>query len=235
MNSTPVNSTLFNRARPFARALVLSALLFGCAAGCIEKRVQQTLYIEADGTLTWLVLESQVRSNEKEMDERTAEETEYLAQARSGRHKIAEALALLAPFDLESDVLRDRRPFEVRTEARFGDPAEALSRYLDAVGVVADVRLQSTASVRELVIRIDLPATESEQEARGDDSDDPAGQGLVELWPGLAETRIVLATGHFVDAVGFEIDGTIAHFLELEPEEEDVELVYSLVWSTNDA
>ncbi len=209
------------RVTPFLIAILLVSGL----AGCIDKRTQQWLYLEPDGALTWSVVESEVRSDENEAPAREREEAEYLAGAIVGRHRVAEALAALQPHDLETTVERSRRPFQVRTVARFHDPAWTLQRYFDLLGIVGDVDLRRAGSTWELVIRVDLEATEQAEDGPADNH-----ESLLELWPENDEIRIVPAQGKFLDAVGFDIVGIAAIPTAVEADPETGLLIWRLVW-----
>src|SRR6185503_13056389 len=88
---------------PLAAALML--------AGCLQKETTHTLYLAPDGGVSWMALEKDVRSDEKDPAARRAEEEAYIASATAGTHGIGRGLAALDPVDRRTHVLRARRPF----------------------------------------------------------------------------------------------------------------------------
>lgn len=224
------------------RTLALLAL-FATTIGCVEKRVRQSLYLEASGGVTWEVIEDEVRSTLDEVAEREEEERQYLSAAAAARHPIADGLSLLHPYELRTEILRDRRPYAIHTVARYSDLEQTVARYLWQLGIVAEVELEESATgaahprQREITVLVDLDATRDEQRLReatqGVESESGV-DGLVELWPELAETRIVLEQGRFLDGRGFDLDGPIARLRKLDLDVGDRELVLSLRWSHSD-
>ena len=63
-------------------ALMVAALTL---IGCLEKDVTQTLFLEADGSVTWEVLERNVYSSSDVAEDREREEREYFELAMAGR------------------------------------------------------------------------------------------------------------------------------------------------------
>ena len=60
--------------------------------GCLEKDVTHTLYIEADDSVTWEVLEWDVYSSAEKLEDRLREEGNYLRHAMSGSPDIVQEL-----------------------------------------------------------------------------------------------------------------------------------------------
>ena len=53
----------------------------GLTQGCLEKETTHELYLDPDGTLTWVTLERDVHSNTSDPDKRQQEEQSYLQRA----------------------------------------------------------------------------------------------------------------------------------------------------------
>jgi hypothetical protein len=185
-----------------------------------------TFYIEPDGSITWIVLEKDVRSTERDRDERSSEEENYVSSARLGDHPVAQALEFLDPFSLESHVLRRERPYTVFTTARF-ESIEVLARnLLEGVAVPGRAEVRTKDGLYTFVLT--LP-----REVEGEDDTDEESP-LLALVEDLENYRIVLTNGRFVDAVGFELDsdGTMAVPVEIDDYGTGADLVYSLTWTT---
>jgi hypothetical protein len=204
--------------------IILGALLI---CGCLVSETTHTFYIEPDGSVTWTVLEKDVRSTEKDKDERSREEEAYISSARLEDHPVARAFELLDPFSLESHVLRQERPYTVFTTARF-ESLEVLSRNLlealQVTGGTADVGTKD--GLHHFVLT--LP-----REVDGEENEDEESP-LLALAEDLENYHIVLTNGRFVDAVGFELenDGTMAVPVEIDHDGTGADLIYSLTWTS---
>ena len=73
------------------RTLVLLVICV-LTAGCLLKRTTHTLYLETDGTVTWTVLEADVRSSEDKASARREEEKDFLDRVASGEHAPADPI-----------------------------------------------------------------------------------------------------------------------------------------------
>src|SRR5688500_1589131 len=97
--------------------LLVAGLLTG---GCLQKEAVHTLHLSPDGAVVWTVNESDVFSDDSDPTKRLLEEQAYISSAVSGTHGAAQAFRAMAAEGLiRTDVLREERPYEVRTEARF--------------------------------------------------------------------------------------------------------------------
>ena len=90
-----------------------------CSA-CLIEEVRQDLYLSPDGSVVWVVEETNVRSDKDDRIDRDKEEQEFIRAADKSEHSAAAAFRALEPQRLESQVLRHQRPFVVRTTAEFG-------------------------------------------------------------------------------------------------------------------
>jgi hypothetical protein len=199
-------------------------------AGCLLKETTHTLYLDADGSLTWQVLERDIRSDESDPEERAAEEREYLELFSLGRHDVAEGLRVLGPDSLDSLMLHDKRPYTTMTTAHF--PAvDAMAReFLYRLGVSGTVDYETSGGEHRLTVCIDVT----------EDDADPPGEGeAVALAADRESYRIFLTDGVFTEAEGFELEdgGRSATIAEVDEEEleEGGTLVLRLVWRPDPA
>jgi hypothetical protein len=202
-----------------------------CAAllplGCIVQSTTHTLLLDPDGALTWVVLERNARSDSDSPEERAREEGEFLTAARSGSNGAASSLRLLGGEGVAVEVLRDRRPFAVWTEARFASAADAAERFLAAHGVPAC----ASFSTDGIEARLELSLQIAHDEASSDNGDD---LGLP-IPDDLDPLEILLTEGRFIAAEGFAFDGDRAELLPVtdeELEERGGALTLSLTWTT---
>ena len=190
--------------------LVLATLIF--SVGCLDKEVEEILYIEADGSLTWTILEYDVHSESDDPEKRKLEEFAYLDRAKRGEATAALALYRIGASDVQLQILRDRRPYSVRVEGRFEDPAAAFRGLFEACGMAAEATMKRDANGRhELHLRIDSEAIVD----CGEDDESP----LKSLMSG-GEPRLALVSGQFVSADGFELEDE-ARIAVLQEEEVD--------------
>ena len=135
----------------------------------------------------------------------------------------------LRPDSVETRILRDRPPFTVATEARFGRIDVTLQDWFDGLGLIAETTLLRRGRERTLSVVIRV----AEEEAEGDDA-------LAALVEELGAYRFVVAQERFLDANGFTLsdDETIA--IPVEPTDEELEearrtdgtIEYVLTWTT---
>jgi len=213
--------------KPTMTALVLAAAMFG-TTGCLVKQTTHTIHLSPDGTVDWVVIEREIRSDERDPAERAREEQQYLAAARLGTHPVGEAFALLAPTDVQTLVYRDRRPFLVVTRARFTRVDWLGQRVLERSGVPGESRLEAVPGGMKWTFV-------AGPEPPDDETADSEGGPLGALIEDVNAYRIILTEGRFVDAVGFTIvdDGTGAVPEDSEDDAPEPErVVLSLTWTT---
>lgn len=185
--------------RPLLRVAALALAL--ASAGCISERPIQTIVVEADGSVTWTVVEMEARSLGDSAEGMRSEDAEFLERAASGDGDMARALRALGPTDVESTVLRDRRPFLVVTEATFPS-VEALAQAL--------VGEAGTVTVERGPDRVAVTATvRSSDVDRGEEGDDTP---LEILGRKCEDIAIVLADGAFEEGTtaGFDAELDLA-------------------------
>jgi hypothetical protein len=206
-----------------ARFFVLTALILP-AAGCLVKDTTHTLYVDRQGSLTWLALETDVRAIDDDPAVRAREEAAYAQEAAAGDHDIAQALARLRPTDLRTITIRDRAPYAVATEARFATVDAAASQLIAGLGVTGRSSLSREGALTRWRLEIDLATP-----AVADDDT------LVALAEDVDRYRVVLTDGRFEEAVGFVLrdDGRTAVPIaqDLDALERDGQpLVLELAW-----
>ena len=174
------------------------AVVFGLAvatSGCLQKEATHTLYLGADGGLTWMAAESNVYSDEADPGRRAAEDQSYIGPALLGTHPVARGLQALGPDTLvRTTVVREERPFHVITEARFARIDTTLERLLVGSGVPARVTLSTEAERTTLRIHFDFSRTVVER-------DTPAAALLEDI----EHFVFVLQEGTFIAGGGFEL------------------------------
>ncbi len=209
---------------------ILAALaLLALASGCLVRESHHTLYLAEDGSVTWTVLERDVRSDEREPADREREEQQYLAEVRAERHLAARALDGLWPRRLETVLLRAERPFRVHTTARFDDAAELVERGLRRLELRGDVWIEHGEGWSRIVIEV---RPEDLEQLTGEEQQTPE---LLALLLDVDHFEIRLAEGEFIDARGFELrdGGTLAVPIEVDDSEAERNggvAVLSLTW-----
>jgi hypothetical protein len=205
-------------------ALVLILLL----QACMVKETRHTLYLDPAGRVNWTVEENDVRSTAADPVERDREEAGFLASIAAGEHPAGQALKSLAPTRVESRLLRDARPFAVRTEAEFDSVATLAQSVLDHLGIAGQASLRFADGLATLTVTCH-PAMQGE-------GDDAGKEILSALADSHSAYRFVLTGGRFVEARNFRIeDGRVA--VPEEPASAEIEagtVVYSLTWTTAD-
>ncbi len=209
-------------------ALVAAGLL---ATGCILKDTHHTLLVDADGGVTWVVVERNARSNAPDRADRDQEEAAFLDALEAGEHDVARALARAGASAVDSRLARCRRPYAVWTEARFASAeamVEALLAELD-LGGHASLTRDGDRFCFDLVVSIPEDSEDSASAAGGDGDDET----VLALLDGIERLEVVLLDGRFTGATGFEVDGDRAVPVPLS--EEEVEAAggtvrFSLEW-----
>jgi hypothetical protein len=172
------------------------------ASGCILGHTTHHIYLEADGTVTWVVLETELRSDAADPAERRREEAELMTAAAAWSHPAAQALATLGAGSLRREVVRDRRPYALWTEARFTSPEVLVRTLLEGLDIPAHVTQERTAGGARLTVQLIVT------EDVGEEMDD----ALTALLADAEDYRIAPASGRFVAAEGFTLvdDGAAA-------------------------
>lgn len=201
--------------------IVIAAVLAGCIVGESSHRI----YVQPDGAVQWVVLERELRSNADTAEKRAAEEAQLVDRVLMDDHPVRSAFELLGAQDCRSELLRDRRPYAVWTEARFRSVEELVHELLYLLGVRGEVDFTTVDGIARLQVCLSA-----------DQEDEVVDETVLHLAADLEDYRIVLTEGRFVEAVGFELeeDGRVA--VPQAPSEEDDDraaapLVLVLAWT----
>jgi hypothetical protein len=204
-------------ARPVARMLAAIAVVWlaSLGTGCIEKDMRSVIYLNSDGSLTWTVLETDVRSNSEKPAERVQEEADYRRTMLSNPTPLVLLFESLGGRHVSRTVLKDTVPFEVHTSAEFDridvlfERVCAAASFVCVAGVTSDGG-RTTLTV-EMVSELEGPGSEAEA-----------------LTDALGTPKFVLVEGRFVEASGFVVGGRTATTDEKAMEGDPVRL--TLTW-----
>ena len=199
---------------------------------CLVKDTTQTIYLEPDGTVTWTVLQTDVKSNGKTAKERAREETEFADAVRAEQQPVALAFGRLDPMSVRTDFLRSDRPYTVLTQARFARLDWLMERFFTKLGATAT----STLDARDGAVTWTLTLSGLDDEASAHSAD--KDEAVEALFDSFEHCRFVLVAGHFTDAVGFELssDNRVAtlqfpHHKESDDTDSDALPHFSLTWT----
>ncbi|HSC27101.1 MAG TPA: hypothetical protein VLD67_07495 [Vicinamibacterales bacterium] len=203
-------------------AVVASGMLI--LTGCLQKETDHSLYLSPDGKLAWSILERDVRSDERDLAKRTAEEQEYLDRLAAGLHPPLLAFRQLAGSDTSARLIGPRRPYAVLTESRFDAIDEVVRRILADLRMPGDVTLARHEESLTLSV-----ALYYDFDWELDD-----GSAVCALLDYAARYRIILTEGRFVEATGFSLeDDSTAAVLRrkaFKPREGERGVTLSLTW-----
>jgi hypothetical protein len=183
--------------------LILAMAASISAAACLQKDTTSTIYLRQDGSLDWVVLEQDVRSDEIDPAKRTAEETAYVDAAARGEHGVAEGFLALGADDVRIRWLRSTRPYAVMVDARFESLTAIFERQLTACRIPHEIGSTQDGDVTTWKLWIDAgPDGEGLEGDHGDGCDD-GFEGLTDAM----DITIVLESGRFTNAAGFTLEG----------------------------
>jgi len=165
------------------------------AAGCLTGNARHLLYLEPDGAVTWSVFQESVRWHGDDPTVRAEQERAFLDDVRAERHPVAAALRELGAPWTSTQLVRDRRPYSVVTEARFDSVDDAFGGLLRRLGLLEESELRrdgtSTTWILDCVV---------------DQAGAVPGEDRVEaLLAEVENYRFVLTSGRFTQAVGFAL------------------------------
>jgi len=200
------------------KKLILALAAALSCNGCLIEDVRYDIYLEPDGSVEWITIQSNVRSDETNPAKRREEEMGFLSAAGKGEHPVARELEALGGKQIQTLILRDQVPYAVLTTARFRSIEEVFRNMLREGGVEHEVKLERGVMVDgTLCHRLTLWA------AYGDPSEGRTSP-IEDLADYLDEMRLNLVTGRFVAARGFEISGgSQARLIENESGDEKAE------------
>jgi len=182
--------------------LVATLVIISAAAACIKRESVVTWYVDPGGSVTWSVLERDIRSDADDRAERHNEEETFLTLAKSREHPAGTGLIRVAGIGVKTTVIKDKPPFVVLTEAQFSGLDQLGRRFMSAyrLGGTSLVTHEGDAWIWTLTI---------DEEPEDDDDDKSAWELEAILGDKL---QVALREGHFTKAKGFSIndDGRIA-------------------------
>jgi hypothetical protein len=184
--------------------LAIAAAAALLTAACLQKDTASTIYLRQDGSFDWVILEQNVRSDERDDSARLAEEARYLDGVSRGDSGMVDSLLDLGATDVRVRWLRSRRPYAVMTDARFDNLAAVFDRALAPCGVHYESAITETEGVTTWRLHIDVGP---EGSRLVQDGGEECGDSLDGLTDALGLT-IVLECGTFTAATGFTIKGT---------------------------
>lgn len=199
-------------------ALLLIIAATSAAAACLQKDTTSTIYLRSDGSFTWVILEQNVRSDERDDDARLAEEASYVDGVSRGDSDMINSLFALGAKDVHVRWLRSARPYAVMVDARFDNIAGVFDRALATCGLPYESSVTEVDGVATWILRADVGVD-------GDRLTHDALEGCGNSLDGLDEAldfTIVLESGTFTAATGFTITGTDMAALDEKTIEEHV-------------
>jgi len=209
------------RNRFFSAALIAALPMLG---SCLSNESFHDLYLDPDGSVVWTITEREVRSSAQSADERRREEREYLEAVRADDHAAARALLRIGARRVRTTVVRDERPYTVTTSGAFNGIDEALGRLLDGLGVRHEIELDAPED-GTLVLELAI------EDGAGAEPD----EAVLPLATVLGDSRIVLTSGVFVEAAGFELEQEATVARMSEPAAANGVLRYRLVWRPDES
>ena len=195
---------------------------------CLVKDTTQTIYLEPDGSVTWTVLQKDVRSDSQKAEDRAREEGEFVTAVRAERHPVALAFGRLDPMSVRTHVLRAEWPYAVLTQARFARLDWLMAQWVGVQGT-------STLERQDGTTRWDLTVNPESDSSASKDKEEAGDDALSDSFE---HCRFVLVAGRFTSAVGFELssDGRVATIQFPDHQESDdtasaKPLHFSLIWT----
>ena len=201
-------------------------------AACLQKDTTSTIYLRSNGSFTWVILEQNVRSDERDDAARLAEEAGYVDGVSRGDSDMINSLFALGAKDVHVRWLRSTRPYAVMVDARFDNIAGVFDRALASCGLPYESSVTQLDGVATWILRADVGVD-------GDRLTHGALEGCGNSLDGLDEAldfTIVLESGTITAATGFLITGTDTAAVDEKTIEEHVKstgvVELSLSWTT---
>ena len=188
--------------RHIALTLAIAAALL--TAACLQKDTKSTIYLRPDGSFTWVILEQNVRSDERDEAARLTEESAYVDAVSRGDIGLVNGLLALGAENIQVRWLRSTRPYAVMFNARYGNLASVFDRTLAPCGIPYESRLTESEGVVTWTLWADVGADGERLEEHDGEGCGDGLEGLTDL----LEFTIVLESGTFTAATGFTIEGT---------------------------
>jgi hypothetical protein len=209
------------------RALFVGLVALTTVA-CLVKETSHTIYLKPDGSLTWVVLERNVRSLADKPEQRLVQENGYLQSFHAGQHPTKLAFEALYCDRYASQLLREQRPFAVWSEADFSSMAQLARDLMAKLSLPGQVSMWQEDEVMHWQLEVFTDQVSEDYE--------PEDESVLALVDDAESYQIRLTHGQFVAARGFRLDedDTVAMPVELTEEEiaaNDNVARYSLSWT----
>ena len=210
----------------FAPAVFAVLLL---TTGCLQKDTKETWYLGPSGAVTWVVTESDVRSDAQAPADRQNEENAYRLAFERGDQPVARGFRTLGFGAMRTVVLRNEVPFAVRTEAKGLSLGELGLRIITRAGLMGTSTLarDGNAWIWKFTAR----------DPHAPDATAPMDDDLSALLSDLNQLNVVLIDGRFESADGFTLSGDRRVATLIDPDErhdvtgaDDSLIVIALRW-----
>jgi len=203
-------------------AAALTLVLALSSSACLTKETRSTVYLEDDESVTWSILETDVRSDSANPVEARQEEDGYLAEHEGGRARLAAALAAIGGRDIRISLLHSRAPFEAHASARFASLESVVNGYCTARRWVCSSNVERDGGKTTWTWTVVM--------ADGADDAGDDDQPLDALDEAVTNLHICLSAGRFVAATGFKLDGERVAQIDPEGEDGQEQYTFSLTW-----
>ncbi|TAK16777.1 MAG: hypothetical protein EPO35_04615 [Acidobacteria bacterium] len=207
------------------KKVITAACLLMLASACIKEENTVTLYLDPNGQVTWSIFEKNVRSDEKDRDQRQTEEQAFIVAARVHQHPAMTGLQRLGASNIKDTILQDKPPFSVMTEGRFSSLELLGRRLLNVYGMTGTSVVSRDGEKWIWTLTFEYVPK------------DPASdQDAAELVALLGDKlHVALREGEFIEADGFSIndDKRLAELSGdlIEPRDrDDPPRILKLVW-----
>ena len=189
-----------------ARHLPAIIVALTLTTGCLLKDTTETWYLDATGAVTWVVSESDVRSDAQAAVDRQNEEATYRLAVERQDHPVARGLRRLGFTDVRTIVLRRDAPFTVRTDARGITIGELGLRLLQQAGLAGNSTLARNGNTWVWSF--------TARDPHAADVTTPVDEDVAALITDLSQLKVVKIDGRFEAASGFELsaDQRVATF-----------------------
>jgi hypothetical protein len=182
------------------RAVLLVVPGILASSACLTSQTTHVLYLSPSGAVTWAVHDRDVHSDEVDPARRAQEEADFLEAVQVGTYGPVQALEAIGGREVFTALIRNERPWEALTTARFERIDTLFTSLLREFGIRGTATLSSAGG--QTTARVEW--------AGGEASED--GTPALSLVAEPDGYQIVLTEGRFVAAEGFVIspDGRIA-------------------------
>jgi hypothetical protein len=194
------------------RAL-FAGLIALTTVACLVKETTHTIYLQPDGSLTWVVLEREIRSLADTPEQRLTQEEEFLQSFHAGQHATRLAFTALYCDRFASQLLREQRPFAVWSEADFSSLAQLANDIIDKLALPGQVSMWQDDDLMHWQLEVFTDQVGEDYE--------PWDESVLALVDDVESYQIRLTHGQFVAANGFQLDedDSVARPVELTEEE----------------